>query len=208
MEEIRIVCKKCKVEKNVSEMKKDPRCKNGVQKVCRECENIKKKNRYSTKINDEEWVIKEKERKNKYRDEHKDEINEKKRKARKEKENDFFACEICQMLVKNYSIHEKSEYHNKNQNNGWKEDKEKYYFEFHQTRIKELKKMFVDWKKDLEIEKEKMAQEKLEQKKARKREYDRRYREMKLLKKWEMELENEERGEKEGGAESKEQNEK
>jgi len=75
--------------------------------------------------------------------------------------------------------------------------KEKYYFEFHQTRIKELKKKFVDWKKEKEIEKEKMAQEKLEQKKARKREYDRKYREMKLLKKREMELENEERGEKE-----------
>jgi len=50
------------------------------------------------------------------------------------------------MFVKNYSIHEKSEYHDKNLNNGWKDDKEKYYFEFHQTRIKELKKMFVDWK--------------------------------------------------------------
>jgi len=80
------------------------------------------------------------------------------------------------MFVKNYSIHEKSEYHDKNLNNGWKDDKEKYHFEFHQTRIKELKKMFVDWKKDLEKVKEKMAQEKKEQKKARKREYDRRYR--------------------------------
>ena len=162
------------------------RCKNGVQQVCRDCENIKKKNRYATKINDEEWLTKEKEQKKKYRDEHKDEINEKKRKVRKEKENEFFACEICKMFVKNYNIHEKSEYHSKNQTNSWK-DKEKYYFEIHQPRIKELKKMYEDWKKDLEIEKEKM-----EEKKARKREYDRRYREMKLMKKLETGLEKEE----------------
>jgi hypothetical protein len=92
MEEIKIVCRKCKSEKAVSEMKKDPRCKNGVQKVCHECENIRKKNTYSTKINDDEWMNKEKERKKKYRDEHKEEINEKRREVRKEKENEFFFC--------------------------------------------------------------------------------------------------------------------
>ena len=52
MKEIKIVCKKCKAEKGVNEMKKDPRCKNGVEKICRDCEIIKKKNRYAKKIND------------------------------------------------------------------------------------------------------------------------------------------------------------
>jgi len=51
MEEIKIVCRRCKVEKKVSEMKKDSRCKNGVEKV------------YEKKLDDEEWLIKEKERK-------------------------------------------------------------------------------------------------------------------------------------------------
>jgi len=111
MEEIKIVCRKCKAEKGVSEMKKDPRCKNGVQRVCHDCENIKKNNRYATKKNDEEWIAKEKDRHKKYRDDHKDEINEKKRNERKEKENEFFACEVCKILVKNFKIHEKSEYH-------------------------------------------------------------------------------------------------
>jgi len=73
-------------------------------------------------------VKKESERKKKYREEHKDEINEKSRMKRKEKENEYFACEICQMLVKNFKIHEKSEYHDKNLNNGWKDDKEKILF--------------------------------------------------------------------------------
>jgi len=93
MENVMVVCRNCKVEKGVSEMKKDPRCKNGVQKICRDCENNRKK--------------------------------------------------------KNY----------------------------------ELKKMFVNWKKDLEIEKQKVENEEIEQKKAMKREYDKRYREMKLQKK-------------------------
>ena len=76
MEEIKVVCKKCNLEKAVSEMKKDSRGKYGVQKVCRDCEKLRKKNNYATKINDEEWMNKEKERKKKYRDENKDEINE------------------------------------------------------------------------------------------------------------------------------------
>ena len=49
MEEIKIVCRVCKVEKAVSEMKKDPRGKYGVQKVCKDCENLRKKNNYATK---------------------------------------------------------------------------------------------------------------------------------------------------------------
>jgi len=148
MEEIKIVCRVCKVEKAVSEMKKDPRGIYGIQKVCHDCENIKKKNRYATKINDEEWATKEKERKKKYRDEHKDEINEKRREVRKEKENDFFACEFCKMLVKDFKIHEKSEYHKKNMNNDWEDEREKRWCEHHQPRIKELKKMYEDWQKD------------------------------------------------------------
>jgi len=60
----------------------------------------------------------QRERKKQYREEQKDEINEKKRKVRKEKEKEFYSCEICKMLVRNYNIHEKSEYHNKNLNNG------------------------------------------------------------------------------------------
>jgi len=61
--------------------------------------------------------------------------------------------------------------------------KKKYYFEYHRERIKELKKMFVNWKKVLEIEKQEVENEEIEQKKAMKREYDKRYREMKLQKK-------------------------
>jgi len=125
---MKIVCRVCNVEKVVSEMKKDPRGKYGVQKVCRDCENQRKKNNYATKMNDEEWMNKEKERKKKYRDEHKDEINEKKRKVRQEKENEFFACNVCKILVKDYKIHEKSEYHKKNMNNGWEDDKGKYHY--------------------------------------------------------------------------------
>jgi len=49
MEEIKIVCRKCNAEKAVSEMKKDPRGKYGVQKVCKDCENLRKKNNYATK---------------------------------------------------------------------------------------------------------------------------------------------------------------
>jgi len=198
MEEIKIVCRECKAEKGVNDMKKDPRCKNGVEKVCHDCENLKNKNRYAKKLNDEEWRNKERERAKKYREEHKDEMNKRKREERKEKENEYFACGICRMLVKNLKIHEKSEYHDKNKNNSWKEPKEKYYFEIHQMRIKELKKMYEVWQKDLEIEKEKMAQEKKEEdKKKRKQEYDKTYRAMKQLKKRELGLEVEDREKKE-----------
>ena len=58
---------------------------------------------------------------------------------------------------------------------GWKDDKEKKNFEHFQPRIIELKKMFVDRKNDLEIEKEKLEKEKKEQKLARKREKSRLY---------------------------------
>jgi hypothetical protein len=72
-------------------------------------------------------------------------------------------------------------------NNGWEDEKEKRWCEHHQPRIRELKKMYEVWQNDLEIEKEKREQEKKEQQKARKREYDRRYLEMKLSKKRELE---------------------
>jgi hypothetical protein len=42
-----------------------------------------------------------------------------------EHKNEFFACEICKILIKNHLVHEKSEYHQKNLNNGWKDEKDK-----------------------------------------------------------------------------------
>jgi len=39
-------------------------------------------------------------------------------------------------------------------NDGWKDDEEKMDFERWQPGIKELKKKFADWKKDLENENE------------------------------------------------------
>ena len=77
-----------------------------------------------TKINDEEWMNKEKERKKKYRDGHKDEINEKRR----------------------------------------EDEKEKRWCEHHQPRIKELKKMYEDWKSEIREQKIKEMKEKEEEK--------------------------------------------
>jgi len=162
MEEVKIVCRKCKEEKSVAEMKRDPRNKMGFSKVCRICENERHKKYREAQKDKEEWQEKERQR-------------QKQKKIRDEHKNEFFACESCQMLVKNVNVHNQTEYHKKNMNNGWKDDKEKKNFEHFQPRIIELKKMFVDWKNDLEIEKEKLEKEKREQKLARNREKSRLY---------------------------------
>ena len=175
MEEVKIVCRKCKEEKSVAEMKRDPRNKMGFSKVCRICENERHKKYREAQKDKEEWQEKERQRHKKYNDEHREEIKEKQKKIRDEHKNEFFACESCQMLVKNVNVHNQTEYHKKNMNNGWKDDKEKKNFEHFQPRIIELKKMFVDWKNDLEIEKEKLEKEKREQKLARNREKSRLY---------------------------------
>ena len=170
MEEIKIKCNKCQIEKGVGEMKKDPRYKFGVKKICIICENERHKKYREAQKDKEEWQEKERQRHKKYHEEHREQINEKQKKVREEPKNGFFTCESCQMLVKNINVHIQTECHHKNINNGWKDDKEKKNFEHFQPRIVELKKMFVDWKNGLEIDKEKM-----EQKKARKREKSRLY---------------------------------
>ena len=43
MEDIKIKCSKCQTEKSVGEMKKDSHYKNGVKKICKNCENERKK---------------------------------------------------------------------------------------------------------------------------------------------------------------------
>ena len=149
------MCRKCKEEKSVAEMKRDPRNKMGFSKVCRICENERHKKYREAQKDKEEWQEKERQRHKKYNDEHREEIKEKQKKIRDEHKNEFFACESCQMLVKNVNVHNQTEYHKKN--------------------IIELKKMFVDWKNDLEIEKEKLEKEKREQKLARNREKSRLY---------------------------------
>jgi len=92
-------------------------------------------------------------------------MKQKQKKIREENKNEFFACESCQMLVKNINAHNQTEYHSKNLNNEWKDAKEKKNFEHFQPRIVELKKMFAEWKKDLEKEKEKLEQEKKKRRK-------------------------------------------
>jgi len=159
MEEVKIVCRKCKEEKSVAEMKKDPTCKLGVTKICRLWH---KKYREAQKENPE-WIKKEKERHKRYNEEHREEMKQKQKKIREENKNEFFACESCQMLVKNINAHNQTEYHSKNLNNEWKDAKEN--FEHFQPRIVELKKMFAEWKKDLEKEKEKLEQEKKKRRK-------------------------------------------
>ena len=191
MEEIKIVCRKCKEEKSANEMKRDPGSKLGFQKICKICENQRNKKYRELQKEKEEWQEKERQRHKKYSEEHKEEIKERQKKIRDGHKEEYYACESCQMLVKNINVHNKTEYHNKNSNNGWKDDKEKKNCEHFQPRIIELKKMFENWKKDLEIEKEKREQEKKDQQKARKREYDRRYLEMKLLKQTALEKEKE-----------------
>ena len=123
MEEIKIACRKCKEEKSESEMKRDPRGKFGFQKICKNCENDRHKKYRESQKDTEEWKEKEKAFREVYK-------------------NDFFACETCQILIKNKIVHEKSEYHQKNSNNGWTDDKEKRNAEHFQPRIMELKMMF------------------------------------------------------------------
>jgi len=122
-------------------MRKEPTCKKWI------CKFVTIKEKSST-------VKPKKKRKNGRREEHKEEMKEKQKKIREEHKNEYFACESCQMLVKNINVHNKTEYHNKNVNNGWKDDKEKKDFEHWQPIIIGLKKKSVDWKKDLENEKE------------------------------------------------------
>ena len=52
-------------------------------------------------------------------------IKERQKKFRDEHKEEYYACEICEVLIKNHLVHEKSEYHRKNLNNGWKDEKEK-----------------------------------------------------------------------------------
>ena len=42
--------------------------------------------------------------------------------------SDSFACEICQMLVRNQKLHEKSQYRHKNRTNGWKDERLSNFF--------------------------------------------------------------------------------
>ena len=83
-------------------MRKEPTCKKWI------CKFVTIKEKSST-------VKPKKKRKNGRREEHKEEM--------KENKNEYFACESCQMLVKNINVHNKTEYHNKNVNNGWKDDR-------------------------------------------------------------------------------------
>ena len=97
-------------------MKSDQRYKLGVQKLCKYCENERHK-KYREAKKKEEWKEKEKQR-HKYNQEHKEEIKERSKKFRDEQKKEFFACEICEILIKNHLVHEKSEYHQKKLNNG------------------------------------------------------------------------------------------
>ena len=106
-------------------MKPDPRYKLGVQKLCKKCENERHQNYREAQKEQEGWKEKEKRRHKKYSQEHKEEIKERSKKFRDEQKKEFFACEICKILIKNHLVHEKSEYHRKNLNNGWKDEKEK-----------------------------------------------------------------------------------
>ena len=184
MEEIKIACRKCKEEKSESEMKREPRGKFGFQKICRNCENDRHKKYRESQKETEEWKEKERQRHKKYNQEHKEEIKERQKVFREVHKNEFFACELCQLLIKNKIVHEKSEDHLNNSNNGWKDDKEKKNAEHFQPRIMELKKMFKVWQNDLKKEKElkdieeehtKAENEYKEQQRERKRERDRQY---------------------------------
>ena len=86
--------------------------------------------------------------------------------------------------MKNHLVHEKSEYHQNNLNNGWKDEKEKKMAEHFQPKLLECKKLFTVWQRDLENEKElndieeehtKADREYKEQQRERKRERDRQY---------------------------------
>ena len=75
------------------------------------------------------------------------------------------------------SVHEKSEYHQKNLSNGWKDEKEKKMTEHFQPKLLECKKLFTVRQNDLEkelkdIEEEhaKAEREYEEQQKEKKRE--------------------------------------
>lgn len=125
MEEIKVVCNKCKEEKSISEMRRDPRYKFGVQKFCKLCDNQKNKERREKKKDDEEWQEKERQRKKRYAKEHLEKAREQSKRFREEHKNEYFACEICLMLVRNQKLHEKSQYHQKNETNGRKDDREK-----------------------------------------------------------------------------------
>ena len=116
--------------------------------------------------------------------EHKEGIKERQKKFRDEHKNEFFVCEICKILIKNHLVHEKSEYHQKNLNNGWKDEKEKKMAEHFQSKLLECKKLFAVWQNDLKNEKEledideehtKAENEYKEQRKEKKRERDRQY---------------------------------
>ena len=86
--------------------------------------------------------------------------------------------------MKNHLVHEKSEYHQKNTNNGWKDEKEKKMAEHFQPKLLGCKKLFAVWQNDLENEKvlkdieedhAKAEREYKEQQKEKKRERDRQY---------------------------------
>jgi len=127
------------------------RCPRGLQKLWKG--RTDKKYREDKKEK-EEWKEKEKQRHKKYSQEHKEEIKERQKKFRDGHKNDFFACEIYQILIKNHLVHEKSEYHQKNLNNGWKDEKEKKIAEDFQPKLLGCKKLSAVWQNDLKNEKE------------------------------------------------------
>jgi hypothetical protein len=93
MEEVKIMCRNCKEEKGVTEMKKDSKGKFGVTKICRICEKDRHRKYCEAQKDKEGWQEKERQRHKKYHEEHREEINEKQKKFREEHKNEFFACE-------------------------------------------------------------------------------------------------------------------
>ena len=116
---------------------------------------IKKNNeRREKKKDDEEWQEKERQRKKKYAKEHPEKTREQSKRFRGEHKNEYIACEVCQMLVRNQKLHEKSQYHHKNMTNGWKDDREKKAQEELSQLLVECKRFYQEWKNDLAKERD------------------------------------------------------
>ena len=69
MEGVKIVCRKCNEERSAAEMRKEPTCKNGFSRICKNCDHQRNKEYREAQKENPEWIEKEKERHKKYNEE-------------------------------------------------------------------------------------------------------------------------------------------